>query len=70
MMVDNIIDFLDHLMREYPSTKYTCFKRSFYDEKLESEDLHGGVIAYKGYYQALRATLVSPLSLSFLPFFH
>ncbi|KAL1982463.1 hypothetical protein VTN96DRAFT_1310 [Rasamsonia emersonii] len=51
------LNFLDHLMREYPSTKYSCFKRSFYNEKIESEDLHDGVICYKGYYQAIRAAL-------------
>lgn len=60
-------DFLDHLMREYPSTKYSCFKRSFYNEKIESEDLHDGVICYKGYYQAIRAALVSLFVLFFLP---
>lgn len=69
MIADNVTDFLDHLMREYPSTKYSCFKRSFYNEKIESEDLHDGVICYKGYYQAIRAALVSLFLRFFLPSF-
>lgn len=52
-------DFLDHLLREYPSSKFLAIKRSFFDEQGDYQDLGNGVLAFKGVYQAIRPGLVS-----------
>lgn len=52
-----ITDFLDHLLREYPSTKFLSIKRSFYDESGSYKDLGQGVTAFKGVYQAIRPAI-------------
>lgn len=54
-------DFLDHLLREYPSSQFLAIKRSFFNPKGENKDLGGGVLAFKGVYQAIRVANVSCL---------
>lgn len=58
-----IVDFLDHLLREYPSTKFLALRRSFFNEKGDFKDLGNGVLAFKGVYQAIRPAIVSFLVL-------
>lgn len=53
-----IADFLDHVLREYPSTKFLALKRSFFDADGENKDLGNGVLAFKGVYQAIRPAIV------------
>lgn len=53
------LNFLDHVLREYPSTKFLALRRSFFDSNGENKDLGGGVLAFKGVYQAIRPTIVS-----------
>ena len=48
------INFLDHLLREYPSKRYTAIKRSFFARGEQRFDLGGGVEAFKGVYQSMR----------------
>ncbi|KAI9822452.1 MAG: hypothetical protein M1827_000171 [Pycnora praestabilis] len=49
------INFLDHLMREWPSKQYTTIKRSFFARGEERHALGGGIEAFKGVYQSIRA---------------
>ncbi|KAH8692689.1 putative eukaryotic translation initiation factor eIF-2C4 [Talaromyces proteolyticus] len=51
------VNFLDHLMREVPSTKHTPIKRAFYNEKEDGGNLHNNLNVLKGYYQAIRAAI-------------
>lgn len=51
------INFLDHLMREGPSLKYTQIKKSFFERGKERFDLGGGVEAFKGVFSSLRPCL-------------
>lgn len=55
-----VTDFLDHVLREYPSQKFLAIKRSFFDENGDNQDLGNGVLAFKGVYQAIRPAIVSP----------
>ncbi|KAI9710577.1 MAG: hypothetical protein M1820_002713 [Bogoriella megaspora] len=48
------INFLDHLMRETPSQRYTQIKRSFFARGEQRFGLTGGVEAFKGVYQSIR----------------
>ncbi|KAI9771459.1 MAG: hypothetical protein M1840_002079 [Geoglossum simile] len=50
------INFLDHLMRETPSQKYTTIKQSFFKKGEHRYPLGGGVEAFKGVYQSIRPT--------------
>ena len=54
------VDFLDHLLREYPSSNLLALRRSFFDEKGDFKDLGNGVLAFKGVYQSIRPALVRP----------
>lgn len=58
-MFANGEDFLDHVLREYPSQKFLAIKRSFFDEMGDNKDLGNGVLAFKGVYQAIRPAIVS-----------
>lgn len=60
-----VADFLDHVIREYPSGKFLALKRSFFDADGENRDLGNGVLAFKGVYQAIRPAIVSSLYTSF-----
>ncbi|KUL90632.1 hypothetical protein ZTR_00121 [Talaromyces verruculosus] len=51
------LNFMDHLLREYPSTKYTPVKRAFYDPKGESRNFDSTLDLRKGFYQAIRPAL-------------
>lgn len=51
-------DFLDHVIREWPSSKFLAIKRSFFFEEGDNMDLGNGVLAFKGVYQAIRPALV------------
>lgn len=51
------INFLDHVMREYPSQKYTQIKKSFFQRGEQRFDLGGGVEAFKGVFASLRPVL-------------
>jgi eukaryotic translation initiation factor 2C len=57
------ITFLDHLMRETPSNKFLSIKRSFFEGK-DSRVLSGGVEAWKGIFQSVRATQGGRLTLN------
>ncbi|OQO08033.1 hypothetical protein B0A48_06826 [Cryoendolithus antarcticus] len=48
------INFLDHLLREYPSKQFTQIKRSFFKRGENRTLLGRGVEAMKGVYQSLR----------------
>jgi len=48
------INFLDHLIRETPAKKYVPIKRSFYS-RTGCRELEGGVEAWKGIFQSIRA---------------
>lgn len=58
-----LLDFLDHVLREYPSGRLVAIKRSFFDPNGDNRDLGNGVLAFKGVYQAIRPALVSLLLL-------
>ncbi|KAH3910556.1 hypothetical protein HBI56_202860 [Parastagonospora nodorum] len=51
------ITFLDHIMREWPSQKYTQIKKSFFQRGEQRFDLGGGVEAFKGVFASLRPVL-------------
>lgn len=51
------INFLDHLMREWPSRQYTQIKKSFFQRGEQRFDLGGGVEAFKGVFASLRPVL-------------
>ncbi|KKK16353.1 hypothetical protein P175DRAFT_0477219 [Aspergillus ochraceoroseus IBT 24754] len=51
------LNFLDHVLREFPSGKFLAIKRSFFDENGEYRDIGNGVLAFKGVYQAIRPAL-------------
>jgi eukaryotic translation initiation factor 2C len=51
------INFLDHVMREGPSRKYTQIKKSFFQRGENRFDLGGGVEAFKGVFSSLRPVL-------------
>ncbi|KAH9862201.1 hypothetical protein IAQ61_010404 [Plenodomus lingam] len=51
------INFLDHVMRESPSQKYTQIKKSFFQRGEQRFDLGGGVEAFKGVFASLRPVL-------------
>jgi eukaryotic translation initiation factor 2C len=53
------LDFLDHLLRETPSTRFLALKRSFFHENNPKMHLGAGVYAYTGIYQAIRMVHVS-----------
>lgn len=48
------ITFMDHLLREGPSKRFTSIKRSFFAMGQKRFDLGGGIEAFKGVYQSLR----------------
>ncbi|KAI9724962.1 MAG: hypothetical protein M1812_000238 [Candelaria pacifica] len=49
------INFLDHLMRQFPSENYTQIKRSFFARGEARFNLGKGIEAFKGVYQSIRA---------------
>ncbi|PLN80024.1 eukaryotic translation initiation factor 2c [Aspergillus taichungensis] len=51
------LNFLDHVLREYPSGRFVAIKRSFFDPNGENRDLGNAVLAFKGVYQAIRPAL-------------
>jgi len=51
------INFLDHVLREYPSQQYTQIKKSFFQRGEQRFDLGGGVEAFKGVFASLRPVL-------------
>jgi eukaryotic translation initiation factor 2C len=51
------INFLDHVMREWPSRQYTQIKKSFFQRGEQRFDLGGGVEAFKGVFASLRPVL-------------
>lgn len=54
--VINCITFLDHLLRETPSTRLVNIRRSFFDRMTDQRSSLGyGVEAMKGVYQSVRA---------------
>ncbi|EMC99960.1 hypothetical protein BAUCODRAFT_64185 [Baudoinia panamericana UAMH 10762] len=48
------INFLDHLLREYPRMRFTAIKRNFFAKGQKTFDLGSCVEAFKGVYQSLR----------------
>lgn len=51
------INFLDHVMREWPSQQYTKIKKNFFQRGEVRFDLGGGVEAFKGVFASLRPVL-------------
>ncbi|KAF2470296.1 eukaryotic translation initiation factor 2C 2 [Lindgomyces ingoldianus] len=51
------VNFLDHVMREEPSRKYTQIKKSFFQRGEKRYDLGGGIEAFKGVFSSLRPVL-------------
>jgi eukaryotic translation initiation factor 2C len=51
------INFLDHVMREWPSQQYTQIKKSFFQRGEIRFDLGGGIEAFKGVFASLRPVL-------------
>jgi eukaryotic translation initiation factor 2C len=51
------VNFLDHVLRELPSQKYTQIKKSFFQRGEQRFDLGGGVEAFKGVFSSLRPVL-------------
>ncbi|OGM41385.1 eukaryotic translation initiation factor 2c [Aspergillus bombycis] len=51
------LNFLDHVIREWPSGKFLAIRRSFFDENGEHKDLGNGVLAFKGVYEAIRPAI-------------
>ncbi|KAL4786184.1 Piwi domain-containing protein [Aspergillus varians] len=50
-------NFLDHVLRETPTGRYLAIRRSFFDPNGDNKDIGGGVLAFKGVYQAIRPAL-------------
>lgn len=57
------LNFMDHLLREWPSTKYSPIKRAFYDPKEEPRNFDSTLDLRKGFYQAIRPAFVSDPSI-------
>jgi eukaryotic translation initiation factor 2C len=53
------VNFMDHVLREGPSQKYTQIKKSFFQRGEQRFDLGGGVEAFKGVFASLRPVLLS-----------
>jgi eukaryotic translation initiation factor 2C len=53
-------DFLDHLMRQWPSTQYTPIKRSFFTKGTGYTQLDNYVSALKGVYSSIRLCSLQP----------
>jgi eukaryotic translation initiation factor 2C len=58
------VNFLDHVLREGPSQKYTQIKKSFFQRGEQRFDLGGGVEAFKGVFASLRPVLNDQLKAS------
>lgn len=58
------LNFLDHLLREWPSTRYTPVKRAFFDQDEEGRNFDSILDVRKGFYQAIRPALVNTLCLA------
>ncbi|KAI6846917.1 Piwi-domain-containing protein [Hortaea werneckii] len=54
------INCLDHVLREYPSMKYTQIKRSFFARGERRFSLGGGIEAFKGVYSSMRIVSGGP----------
>ncbi|KAL4918543.1 Piwi domain-containing protein [Aspergillus aurantiobrunneus] len=50
-------NFLDHILREHPTSRLLAIRRSFFDANGDYKDIGGGVLAFKGVYQAIRPAL-------------
>lgn len=57
------LNFMDHLLREWPSSQYTPVKRAFYDAKEQPHTFDSTLDLYKGFYQAIRPAFVSDPSI-------
>ncbi|KAF2121980.1 Piwi domain-containing protein [Lophiotrema nucula] len=53
----DMVNFLDHVMRETPSQHYTQIKKSFFQRGEQRFDLGGGIEAFKGVFSSLRPVL-------------
>ncbi|OCK86160.1 Piwi-domain-containing protein [Lepidopterella palustris CBS 459.81] len=51
------INFLDHVMREWPSQRYTQIKKSFFQRGEQRFSLGQGIEAFKGVFSSLRPVL-------------
>ncbi|KAL4924314.1 putative eukaryotic translation initiation factor eIF-2C4 [Aspergillus undulatus] len=51
------LNFLEHVLREQPSRNFLAIRRSFFDENGDHKNIGGGVLAFKGVYQAIRPAL-------------
>lgn len=58
------INFLDHLLRHSPSQRLTAIKQSFFSRGATKYSLGGGVEAFKGVFQTIRACQGGRLALN------
>ncbi|KAH6682517.1 Piwi domain-containing protein [Halenospora varia] len=54
------INFLDHAIRQGPSEKYTCLKRSFFTKGITQQPLDNVIVAMKGVYSSIRLCSLKP----------
>ncbi|WOK99389.1 protein argonaute MEL1-like [Canna indica] len=52
----DVIQVLDVVLRESPSTKYVTVSRSFFSSTFGSKEIGDGMECWRGYYQSLRPT--------------
>lgn len=55
-----VINFLDHVMREDPTKRLISIKQSFFDRGTQRHDLGGGLEAFKGVYASMRLACKTP----------
>lgn len=56
-----LIDFLDHVMRQWPSERMELIKRNFYPRDAEQSRIDDMIVVRKGIYSAFRLGQVRPL---------
>jgi eukaryotic translation initiation factor 2C len=54
------VTFLNHALREHPSTKYTTIKQSFFARGQQRFSLGGAIEAFKGVYSSMRIVHTGP----------
>lgn len=56
-----LIDFLDHVMRQWPSERMELIKRNFYPRDADQSRIDDMIVVRKGIYSAFRLGQVRPL---------
>jgi eukaryotic translation initiation factor 2C len=60
LLLTCLLDFLDHLMRQWPASQYTLIKRSFFTKGTGYTHLDNYVSALKGVYSSIRLCSLQP----------